>query len=138
MSEFIRVGHRLIVDKNKVISLLCQDGQKGTIDITLTFENLPSITIKSCNGRDTQKIFSLFCDEEKNTAFDVSKGLHERIKHYRKLAGINQFELAKKIGVTPAQVSRYERGLTEPRAPVLLKIANSLNIDVRVLLGGRA
>lgn len=58
----------------------------------------------------------------------------ENLTYYRKLAGLNQNQLAEKIGITPAQVSRYERDMAEPRPDVLAKIASVLNIKIEDLI----
>lgn len=56
------------------------------------------------------------------------------LTYYRKLAGLNQNQLADKIGITPAQISRYERNMAEPRADVLAKIASVLEIKIEDLI----
>lgn len=59
----------------------------------------------------------------------------DRLTYYRKLAGLNQKDLADKIGISVGQISKYERGLSEPRADVLAKIANALNVEIDNLIG---
>lgn len=58
----------------------------------------------------------------------------KNLAYYRKAIGINQTELAEKIGITAGQVSKYERGYAEPRPDILKKIAIALNIDTKKLL----
>lgn len=58
----------------------------------------------------------------------------EKLKYYRKRAGLSQAMLSLKIGVTAAQVSKYERNAAEPRPEILKKIANVLDVPVEELL----
>ena len=50
------------------------------------------------------------------------------IKALREAAGLTQFELAVKVGVTPTSVSAWERGQYEPRASQLRKLAGVLGV----------
>ncbi len=59
----------------------------------------------------------------------------ENLSLYRKIVGLSQKELAEKVNVTPAQVSRYERGLAEPRPRILEKISSTLDVPVEILIG---
>lgn len=58
----------------------------------------------------------------------------KKLAYYRKLAGLNQTTLGKKVGVTSTQVSKYERGLAVPRPEVLKRIADALEISVDLLM----
>jgi transcriptional regulator with XRE-family HTH domain len=46
-----------------------------------------------------------------------------------------QYEIAKTIGVTRETWSKFERGITEPNAEILMKL-NSLGFDVYYILTG--
>lgn len=48
---------------------------------------------------------------------------------------INQKELAEKIGLTPATLSRNINGLNPPKAEVVLSIAHFFNVSTDYLLG---
>ena len=62
-------------------------------------------------------------------------GLGERIEKARKLEGLEQNELAEKVGLTQQAISRIESGLTKnPRN--LRAIAKALNVSVNFLLTG--
>ena len=50
------------------------------------------------------------------------------IRQLREAAGLTQFELAVKVGVTPTAVSAWERGQYEPRASQLRKLAETLGV----------
>ncbi|WP_413287990.1 helix-turn-helix domain-containing protein [Bdellovibrio sp. HCB337] len=58
---------------------------------------------------------------------DLSKFLKDK----RKLAGLSQGAVAKKLGYTSPQfVSNWERGLSRPPVPTLRKIAQIYNISM--------
>ena len=57
----------------------------------------------------------------------------ETIKHLRAKKNITQRDLAEKIGVSPVQLNRYEKGLMRPRLPILAKLAEALDVDYSVL-----
>lgn len=51
------------------------------------------------------------------------------IKYYRKLLNLTQNELAKKLGVTPKTLSRYERGLSYPSIDLFIELCTIFNIS---------
>lgn len=64
------------------------------------------------------------------------KRLGERIAARRVALNLTQQELAERLGATsPEVVSRYERGLQEPRFTLLLRLATALEVDPGWLLG---
>lgn len=56
-----------------------------------------------------------------------------RIRKIREDKGLTQIKLAKRIGVKPATISRYESGENQPSAEMLGKIAVALGVDVNML-----
>ena len=50
------------------------------------------------------------------------------IKELRESLGITQLELAVKIGVTPTTISAWERGMYEPRASQLRRLAETFSV----------
>lgn len=64
------------------------------------------------------------------------KGFATRLLEARARAGMSQFALAKKIGVTPVQISRYERGECEPRMGVMYRISDALGVTPEWLTTG--
>ena len=54
----------------------------------------------------------------------------ERIREYRKQAGLTQKELGDRLGVSNVHIGQYERGLRNPRLPQLKKIADALDIPL--------
>ena len=60
----------------------------------------------------------------------------ERIKMFRKLAGMTQVELATHVGVGRAAINKYEKGVIE-NIPVknIEEIARALNVQPQTLMG---
>ena len=52
-----------------------------------------------------------------------------KIKHLRDARALTQEELAKKVGITVAALSRIERNQAEPRATTRRKLAQALGVD---------
>ena len=57
----------------------------------------------------------------------------ENVKKYREKAHLTQADLAEKIGIGTASVSRIERGEKRMRIETLHSLANALNISVGLL-----
>lgn len=62
--------------------------------------------------------------------------LNENIKNLRKNKGLTQEELAIRLNVVRQTVSKWEKGFSVPDAEMLQKIAEELETEVSVLLGG--
>lgn len=73
-----------------------------------------------------------FVDKRSATPVDVEVG--RRIREYRVRSGITLHELAQQIGVSSAQLSRYEIGLTRVAASRLVAIASALGVAVDALI----
>lgn len=59
----------------------------------------------------------------------------DKIRNYRKLAGLTQNELAQKCEVAEITIRQYEGNKRQPRIEQLIKIADALNISSNDLLG---
>ena len=59
----------------------------------------------------------------------------ERIAYLRDLNSVKQKELAEKIGVTKATMSKYENNLNIPNADILAKIADALSTSTDYITG---
>lgn len=57
------------------------------------------------------------------------------IRKHRKKIGLSQFELAEKSDVSPSFIGYIERAKKIPSLKTILKIANSLNVSMGVLIG---
>lgn len=58
----------------------------------------------------------------------------ENIKKARQTAGLTQKELADKLGISVAMISRWEKGTRNPKMSTLAKIAGALEIPVLKIL----
>jgi len=57
------------------------------------------------------------------------------IQEIRKLRGLSQRELGRRIGVSSGYICRLERGDITPRKRMCTRIAEALDVDVRALTG---
>lgn len=76
-----------------------------------------------------------FCDVNKLKMQQMSD-LGKRIMQLRKQKNMSQTDLAKMVGVSYAQIGRYEIKGAQPPAEVLKKIADSLNTTVDYIING--
>ena len=67
---------------------------------------------------------------------DYLIGIGKRIKEIRKEGNCTISDIAQKAGVTGGLISRIENGRTIPSLPVLLKIINSLDVEVTEFFNG--
>lgn len=58
-----------------------------------------------------------------------------RIGDRRLQLRLSQAELAELAELEPSCISRYERGVTEPRAGTIISLARALNVSADYLLG---
>lgn len=68
------------------------------------------------------------------TANDVSVG--QRIRAFRKAAGLSQTDLADEIGVTFQQLQKYEKGTNRVGAGRLSLIAKALDVPITAFFDG--
>lgn len=64
----------------------------------------------------------------------VQPSIAVRIKEYRQLAGMNQAQLAEKVGITRAGISAIEKGKSGAKATTLAMIAQALGVKTEDLL----
>ena len=62
--------------------------------------------------------------------------LGKRVVELRKKKGFSQSDLAKQVGISYAQIGRYETKGAQPPAEVLKKIADALDTTVDYLING--
>ena len=60
--------------------------------------------------------------------------LGKRIKRYRQKAHLTQEQLADKIDVATFTIAHAESGTSKPSLPLLLKVANALNVTLDQLV----
>lgn len=58
----------------------------------------------------------------------------ERILKYREACGMNQMQLAEKLGINNSRVSNWEQGINRPDADILADICRALDISPSKLL----
>lgn len=63
------------------------------------------------------------------------KTIGERIVFLREERNISQKDLAAKIGITAASLSRYENNIYDPKGAILCSLAQCLNTSADFLLG---
>lgn len=63
------------------------------------------------------------------------KTIGERIVFLRELRHISQKELAVKIGITAASLSRYENNIYDPKGSILIALATILESNTDFILG---
>ena len=59
----------------------------------------------------------------------------ERITKARLRLNMNQKELCEKTGITESTLSRFERGLREPRASAIKELSKALEVSFDYLMG---
>lgn len=59
----------------------------------------------------------------------------ERLKAARALRGLNQTDLAAKVGLPPSSMSHFESGTRKPSFENLKRLATALNVTTDYLLG---
>jgi transcriptional regulator with XRE-family HTH domain len=64
-----------------------------------------------------------------------NEALSERLARLRKEKGYTQIKLAKKIGITQALISAYERGRLRPNYEIIISFAQALEVTTDELLG---
>ena len=64
---------------------------------------------------------------------DVEKRLGARVAAHRRTKRLSQEQLAERVGVNPATISRLERGSTTPSIETLAKIADALRVELHDL-----
>jgi transcriptional regulator with XRE-family HTH domain len=68
---------------------------------------------------------------------DKNSGFAKRLKELRQKKKISQTELGKIVGLHFTHISRYERGLSQPTAGKLRKLAEFLGVTVDYLIEGK-
>lgn len=64
----------------------------------------------------------------------MTTGFGDRLARLRQERGLSQAELAKRVGVHPSQIHRYEAGAAEPTVGVLRALALALQVSTDALV----
>lgn len=59
---------------------------------------------------------------------------NQKIRAYRKRAGLTQYQLCEKCGMHHSEISVYERGVRNPTLPTIARIAKGLGVHPSELL----
>lgn len=62
-------------------------------------------------------------------------GLYDKIKNLRVNSGMNQVQLAKRLGVTKSAVNSWETGTNSPSLSYIIKLAQIFGVSTDYLLG---
>lgn len=63
---------------------------------------------------------------------EADKEIGKRVRRARQAAGLTQVEMAKRVGISPQQLQKYERGENKVSASRLASIAQMLHLPVLV------
>lgn len=74
--------------------------------------------------------------EKKTVIFSL--GFGNRLRKVREARNLSLRDLAQRVGIEYAQISRYERGQVLPNVETLIALSDALEVDVNVLLRGEA
>ncbi len=73
-------------------------------------------------------------DFMKNAKHTVSAKFPERLRLARQQKGFTQGQLAQRVGSDSQRISKYERGVMVPTTPILVKLADALDVSLDYLL----
>lgn len=65
---------------------------------------------------------------------NISANFSKKLKLARQQKGFTQGQLARRVGSDSQRISKYERGVMIPTTPILIKIANALEVSLDYLL----
>ncbi len=88
-------------------------------------DNIKSITTDAPNNKN----------ENDSACANNMHNYGAELKYQRELAGLNQPELALKIGTSQANISRWERGEVLPNIDFCVQLANCFGVTLEELLG---
>jgi ribosome-binding protein aMBF1 (putative translation factor) len=71
--------------------------------------------------------------KEQSTVFERAYGLAVQIAELREKQSLTQAQLAERTGIDQADISRIERGSTHPTEKTLLRIADALGAELRLV-----
>lgn len=77
---------------------------------------------------NTPKLFQIPPEPDYLTCFHMDK-IAKRIEERRRHLNFSQSELARKVGVTPQAVQKWEKAKTVPRGYTLQKLADALGVS---------
>lgn len=88
---------------------------------------------KSCSDYLSLPIKQLFDENADSNLGKIEKGLNNRIWTIRRQKGIKQYDLAKKLKVSPSYLSKVETGNQEPSTKFIKDCAKTLKVSEKDL-----
>ena len=74
---------------------------------------------------------------ETKSFHEKCRRLGAKVKYYRTIAGMNQTVLATKLGISYQYLSRIECGKQSPSFPLLVSLAEELQVDLADLVSDK-
>lgn len=71
--------------------------------------------------------------QRKRAVFERFYGVAMQLGELREKHAMTQAELAEKTGIAQSEISRIERGVINPRTDTLLRLADALGAEVRLV-----
>ena len=149
--------HRIISVKpidNMMLSVVFQNGIEKTYDISSLYDVFPQFRILekekylfeevqvdvggygiSWNDEldiDANSIWEEGTETGVRQQMDVMHLLADSLIRSREMVGLTQKQLSDKVGIYQADISKIERGLANPSVSTLKRLADGLDVELRV------
>ena len=149
--------HRIISVKpidNMMLSVVFQNGIEKTYDISSLYDVFPQFRILekekylfeevqvdvggygiSWNDEldiDANSIWEEGTETGVRQQMDVMHLLADSLIRSREMVGLTQKQLSDKVGIYQADISKIERGLANPSVSTLKRLANGLDVELRI------
>ena len=123
-------GFQALVGK-KVSKRLAKARDKAMKNITAAKRKAEKSATRPDSGKITSKKIEKIVRDAKKKASAIDIGAS--VRHFREKLGLSTTALAKKAGISQAQISRLENNQQGFRSPTLIKIAGCLKVRPWVL-----
>lgn len=149
--------HRIISVKpmdNMMLSVVFQNGIEKTYDISSLYDVFPQFRILekekylfeevqvdvggygiSWNDEldiDANSIWEEGTETGVRQQMDVMHLLADSLIRSREMVGLTQKQLSDKVGIYQADISKIERGLANPSVSTLKRLADGLDVELRI------
>lgn len=149
--------HRIISVKpidNMMLSVVFQNGIEKTYDISSLYDVFPQFRILekekylfeevqvdvggygiSWNDEldiDANSIWEEGTETGVRQEIDVMHLLADSLIRSREMVGLTQKQLSDKVGIYQADISKIERGLANPSVSTLKRLADGLDVELRI------
>lgn len=149
--------HRIISVKpmdNMILSVVFQNGIEKTYDISSLYDMFPQFRILekdkylfeevkvdvggygiSWNDEldiDSNSIWEEGTETGVRQEMDVMHLLADSLIRSREMVGLTQKQLSYKVGIYQADISKIERGIANPSVSTLKRLADGLDVELRI------